>query len=144
MTLCLHSARDPFRMAGILNEVHNRMSKATETNAVDEWTQNTLYWVADAYFQLNDLVSAEKIYKEFILRAPQSPLVPYALEALAATLSAQGPTRDGEAIIALNQSGSLSAASARAAPADPATGLNRLATIHTLPAASPALARRTM
>ncbi len=44
-------------------------------------------------------------------------------------------------IIALNQSGSLSAASARA---DPATGLNRLATIHTLPAASPALARRTM
>ncbi len=104
MTLCLHSARDPFRMAGILNEVHNRMSKATETKAVDEWTQNTLYWVADASFQLNDLVSAEKIYKEFILRAPQSPLVPYALEALAATLSAQGPTRDGEAIIALNQS----------------------------------------
>ena len=30
MTLCLHSARDPFRMAGILNEVHGRMSKATE------------------------------------------------------------------------------------------------------------------
>jgi len=103
MTLCLHSARDPFRMAGILNEVHTRMSKATETNAVDEWTQNTLYWVGDAYYQLNDLVSAEKIYKEFILRAPQSPLVPYALEALASTLSAQGPTRDGEAIIALNQ-----------------------------------------
>src|SRR5439155_27074791 len=38
MTLCLHSARDPFRMAGILNEVHNRMSKATEAKAVDEWT----------------------------------------------------------------------------------------------------------
>ena len=104
MTLCLHSARDPFRMAGILNEVHNRMSKVAEGTSVDEWTQNTLYWVADAYYQLNDLVSAEKIYKEFILRAPQSPLVPYALEALASTLSAQGPTRDGEAIIALNQS----------------------------------------
>ena len=65
---------------------------------------NTLYWVGDAYYQLNDLVSAEKIYKEFILRAPQSPLVPYALEALGSTLSAQGPARDGEAIIALNQS----------------------------------------
>src|SRR5258706_279355 len=104
MTLCLHSALDPFRMAGILNEVHSRVGKARETKAVDEWTQNTLYWVADAYFQLNDLVSPEKIYKEFILRSPQSPLVPYALEALAATLSAQGPTRDGEAIIALNQS----------------------------------------
>jgi len=103
MTLCLHSARDPFRMAGILNEVHNRISKATEAKGVDEWTQNTMYWIADAYFQLNDLVSAEKIYKEFVLQAPQSPLVPYALEALAATLSAQGPTRDGEAIIALNQ-----------------------------------------
>src|SRR5260221_14474359 len=56
MTLCLHSARDPFRMAGILNEVHNRMSKAIDSNVrIDEWTQNTLYWVADAYFQLNDL-----------------------------------------------------------------------------------------
>ncbi len=104
MTLCLHSARDPFRMAGILNEVHERMSKAIGSNvAVDEWTQNTLYWIADAYFQLNDLSSAEKIYKEFILKAPQSPLVPYALENLAATLSAQGPKRDAEAIIALNQ-----------------------------------------
>jgi len=59
--------------------------------------------VGDAYYQLNDLVSAEKIYKEFILRAPQSPLVPYALEALASTLSAQGPARDGETVIALNQ-----------------------------------------
>ena len=30
MTLCLHSSRDPFRMAGILNEVIPRMiSKAT-------------------------------------------------------------------------------------------------------------------
>jgi TolA-binding protein len=102
-TLCLHSSRDPFRMAGILNEVHSRISKATEAAGVDEWTQNTLYWIADAYFQLNDLVNAEKIYKEFVLQAPQSPLVPYALEALAATLSAQGPTRDGEAVIALNQ-----------------------------------------
>ncbi len=102
MTLCLHSARDPFRMAGILNEVHNRMSNA-DVSANDEWTQNTLYWVADAYYQLNDLANAEKIYKEFVLRAPQSPLVPYALEGLGAALSAQGPTRDGEAIIALQQ-----------------------------------------
>jgi TolA-binding protein len=70
---------------------------------VDEWTQNTVYWIGDAYFQLNDLASAEKIYKEFILQSPQSPLVPYALEALGATLSAQGPERDGEATIALNQ-----------------------------------------
>jgi len=102
MTLCLHSAQDPFRMAGILNEVHARMSNA-ETKGVDEWTQNTLYWVADAYFQLNDLISAEKIYKEFVLRAPESPLVPYALEGLGAVLSAQGPARDGEAIVALQQ-----------------------------------------
>jgi TolA-binding protein len=103
MTLCLHSARDPFRMAGILNEVHSRMSKATESKGVDEWTENTMYWVADAYHTLNDLASAEKIYKEFVHNAPQSPLVPYALEALGATLSAQGPSRDGEVIIALNQ-----------------------------------------
>jgi len=91
-------------MAGILNEVHSRMSKATETKRSTNGRRTRLYWVGDAYYQLNDLVSAEKIYKEFILRAPQSPLVPYALEALASTLSAQGPTRDGEAIIALNQS----------------------------------------
>ena len=105
MTLCLHSARDPFRMAGILNEIHNRMAKvsADSTQVVDEWTENTLYWVADAYYQLNDLANAEKIYKEFILRAPQSPLVPYALEGLGAALSAQGPTRDGEAIVAMQQ-----------------------------------------
>ena len=102
MTLCLHSSRDPFRMAGILNEVHARMANA-DVKGVDEWTQNTLYWVADAYYQLNDLVNAEKIYKEFILRAPQSALVPYALEGLGAALSAQGPTRDGEAIVALQQ-----------------------------------------
>jgi TolA-binding protein len=102
MTLCLHSAHDPFRMAGILNEVHARMASA-DVKGVDEWTQNTLYWVADAYYQLNDLVNAEKIYKEFVLRAPQSPLVPYALEGLGAAMSAQGPTRDGEAIVALQQ-----------------------------------------
>jgi len=49
------------------------------------------------------LVNAEKIYQEFIQRSPQSTLVPYALEALGATMSAQGPQRDGEAVIALNQ-----------------------------------------
>ena len=102
MTLCLHSASDPFRMAGILNEVHARMQRS-DTKKLDEWTENTLYWVAQAYSQLNDQVNAEKIYQEFILRSPQSPLVPYALEALGATMSAQGPQRDGEAIIALNQ-----------------------------------------
>jgi len=101
MTLSLHSARDPFRMASILNEVHTRMAKVSLKG--DEWTENTLYWVADAYYQLNDLQNAEKIYKEFVLRAPQSPLVPYALENLGAVLSAQGPTRDGEAIVALQQ-----------------------------------------
>ncbi len=103
MVLGLHSSRDPFRMAGVLNEVHSRMSKATDVKAVDEWTQNTLYWVADGYYQLNDFVSAEKIYKEFILRSPQSQLIPYALEGLAAALSSQGPARDGEAIVALQQ-----------------------------------------
>jgi TolA-binding protein len=102
MTLCLHSASDPFRMAGILNEVHARMQTATNKK-LDEWTENTLYWVAQAYSQLNDLVNAEKIYQEFISRSPQSPLVPYALEALGSAMSAQGPQRDGEAIIALNQ-----------------------------------------
>lgn len=102
MTLCLHSSRDPFRMAGILNEVHGRMAHA-DTRRVDEWTQNTLYWIADAYYQLNDLSNAEKIYKEFVMRAPQSPLVPYALEALGSAMSAQGPSRDGEAIVALQQ-----------------------------------------
>jgi len=101
MTLCLHSSRDPFRMASILNEVHNRMAKVDAKG--DEWTENTLYWVADAYYQLNDLQNAEKIYKEFVLRAPQSPLVPYALQNLGAVLSAQGPKRDGEAIVALQQ-----------------------------------------
>src|SRR6185436_13821182 len=48
MTLCLHLASDPFRMAGILNEVHDRMQK-TPAKRVDEWTENTLYWVAQAY-----------------------------------------------------------------------------------------------
>jgi len=103
MVLGLHSARDPFRMAGVLNEVHSRMSKATDEKAVDEWTQNTLYWVADGYYQLNDFVSAEKIYKEFIRRTPQSSLVPYALQGLGAAMSSQGPSRDGEAIVALQQ-----------------------------------------
>jgi TolA-binding protein len=102
MTLCLHSASDPFRMASILNEVHARMQKA-DTKKLDEWTENTLYWVAQAYSQLNDLANAEKIYQEFVQRSPQSLLVPYALEALGATMSAQGPQRDGEASIALNQ-----------------------------------------
>jgi TolA-binding protein len=102
MTLCLHSASDPFRMAGILNEVHDRMQKS-DTERSDEWTENTLYWVAQAYYQLNDLVNAEKIFQEFIKRSPQSPLVPYALEALGSTMSAQGPQRDGEATIALSQ-----------------------------------------
>jgi len=48
------------------------------------------------------------------------------------------------AIIALNQSGPASPASARAAPNEATIGMNRLATIHTLQAVNPAPARRTM
>ncbi len=102
MTLCLHSARDPFRAAGILNSVHARL-QTTNAKSIDEWTENTLYWIADAYYQLNDFTSAEKLYREFLTRAPQSTLVPYALEGLGAVLSAQGPQRDQEAIVALQQ-----------------------------------------
>jgi len=58
--------------------------------------QNTLYWIADAYYQLNDLASAEKIYKEFVLQAPQSPLVPYALEALALRSRRRGRRATGK------------------------------------------------
>ncbi len=47
-------------------------------------------------------------------------------------------------IIALNQSGPASLASTRAAPTEATTGMNRLATIHTLQAVNPAPARRTM
>jgi membrane fusion protein (multidrug efflux system) len=47
-------------------------------------------------------------------------------------------------IISLNLSGPVSAATARAAATDAAAGLNRLATIHTVPAVQAALGRRTM
>ncbi len=89
MTLSLTKARESARVVSALNHMNESLKRAEETRS-DDWRKNTMYWIAEGYFSIQDFAHASETYKRFIELAPDHALTPYALQGLSASLSALG------------------------------------------------------
>jgi TolA-binding protein len=98
MTLSLHRANEPARIVSALNHMNENLQRSAEIKS-DSWRKNTLFWIAEGYYSIQDYKHAEDTYKRFVELAPDNPLIPYALEGLAASLAAQGPDKLDQAKI---------------------------------------------
>lgn len=98
MTLSLHRANESSRIVSALNHMNEGLQRQTETKS-DAWRKNTLFWIAEGYYTIQDWPHAEQTYRRFVEMAPESSLIPYALQGLAASLAAQGPEKLDQAKI---------------------------------------------
>ena len=98
MTLSLHRANEPSRIVSALNQMNENLQHQAEIRS-DAWRKNTLFWIAEGYFSIQDYPHAEKTYQKFVELAPDNQLIPYALQGLAASLAAQGPDKMDQAKI---------------------------------------------
>jgi TolA-binding protein len=92
MTLSLHRAQEPSRIVSALNHLNDHLQSSAEIKS-DAWRKNTLFWIAEGYYSIQDWEHAEATYSRFVELAPDSPMIPYALQGLAASLAAQGPDK---------------------------------------------------
>jgi tetratricopeptide (TPR) repeat protein len=92
MTLSLHRANEPSRIVSSLNHLNEHLQSNAELKS-DSWRKNTLFWIAEGYYSIQDWPMAEQTYTKFVDLAPDSPMIPYALQGLAAALAAQGPDK---------------------------------------------------
>jgi TolA-binding protein len=88
MTLSLHKAKEPSRIVSALNHMNETLLRSKEIKS-DEWRKNTLFWIGEGYYSIQDWPHAEETYARFIELAPESPMTPYALQGLAASQAAQ-------------------------------------------------------
>jgi len=102
MTLSLHRANEPTRIVSALNHLNENLLRQEEIKS-DEWRKNTLFWIAEGYYSIQDFKHAEATYSRFVELAPDHPMIPYALEGLAASLAAQGPEKYDKAKIYMQQ-----------------------------------------
>jgi TolA-binding protein len=102
MTLSLHKANEPTRIVSALNHLNENLQRQEEIKS-DAWRKNTLFWIAEGYYSIQDYKHAEETYSRFVELAPDHPMIPYALEGLAASLSAQGPEKNDKAKIYMQQ-----------------------------------------
>jgi TolA-binding protein len=98
MTLSLHRANAQTRIVSALNHMNENLQRQEETKS-DAWRKNTLFWIAEGYYSIQDFKHAEQTYKRFVELAPDNSLIPYALQGLAASLAAQGPEKLDQAKI---------------------------------------------
>jgi tetratricopeptide (TPR) repeat protein len=98
MTLSLHRANEPSRIVSALNHMNEGLQRQEETKS-DAWRKNTLFWIAEGYYSIQDWPHAEQTYRRFVELAPDSTVIPYALQGLAASLAAQGPEKLDQAKI---------------------------------------------
>jgi len=96
MTLSLHRANESSRIVSALNHMNEGLQRQEVTKS-DEWRKNTLFWIAEGYYSIQDYPHAEQTYHRFVDLAPDNALIPYALEGLAASLAAQGPEKMDQA-----------------------------------------------
>ncbi len=89
MTLSLHRANEPTRIVSALNHMNESLQQQEETKS-DVWRKNTLFWIAEGYYSIGDYKHAQVTYQKFVEVAPDHPLIPYALQGLAASLAATG------------------------------------------------------
>ncbi len=92
MTLSLHRAQEPTRIVSALNHLNEHLQSNAELKS-DSWRKNTLYWIAEGYYSIQDWKHAEETFSKFVELAPESTMIPYALQGLAAALAAQGPDK---------------------------------------------------
>jgi len=102
MTLSLHRANEPTRIVSALNHLNENLQRQEEIKS-DAWRKNTLFWIAEGYYSILDYKHAEETYSRFVELAPDHPMIPYALEGLAASLAAQGPDKYDKAKIYMQQ-----------------------------------------
>jgi len=102
MTLSLHRANEPSRIVSALNHLNENLLRQEEIKS-DEWRKNTLFWIAEGYYSIQDFKHAEETYTRFVELAPDHPMIPYALEGLAASLAAEGPDKYDKAKIYMQQ-----------------------------------------
>lgn len=98
MTLSLSRAHEPSRIVSALNHLNETLQRQEEIKS-DAWRKNTLYWIAEGYYSIQDYPHAEQTYRRFVELAPDNALIPYALQGLAASLAAQGPEKLDQAKI---------------------------------------------
>src|ERR1039458_479473 len=88
MTLSLHRANESSRIVSALNHLNENLLRQEEIKS-DAWRKNTLFWIAEGYYSIQDYKHAEQTYRRFVELAPDHPMIPYALEGLGASLAAQ-------------------------------------------------------
>src|SRR5581483_9525896 len=89
---------EPTRIVSALNHMNENLQRSDETKS-DAWRKNTLFWIAEGYYSIQDFKHAEDTYRKFVELAPDNALIPYALEGLAASLAAEGPEKLDQAKI---------------------------------------------
>jgi tetratricopeptide (TPR) repeat protein len=102
MTLSLHRANESTRIVSALNHLNENLQRQEEIKS-DAWRKNTLFWIAEGYFSIQDYKHAADTYSKFVELAPDHPMIPYALEGLGASLAAQGPDFYDKAKIYMQQ-----------------------------------------
>lgn len=102
MTLSLHRANESSRIVSALNHLNESLLRQEEIKS-DSWRKNTLFWIGEGYYSIQDFKHAEQTYSRFVELAPDHPLIPYALEGLAASLASQGPEKYDQAKIYMQQ-----------------------------------------
>jgi len=89
MTLSLHRANESSRIVSALNHLNENLQRQEEIKS-DAWRKNTLFWIAEGYYSIQDYKHAADTYAKFVELAPDNTMTPYALEGLGASLAAQG------------------------------------------------------
>src|SRR5579862_3744250 len=64
MTLSLHRANESSRIVSALNHMNESLQRQEEIKS-DPWRMNTLFWIAEGYYSIQDWKHAEMIYKKF-------------------------------------------------------------------------------
>jgi TolA-binding protein len=102
MTLSLRRANQSSRIVSALNRLNDNLQRQEEIKS-DEWRKNTMFWIAEGYYSIQDWKHAEQTYKKFVELSPDNALIPYALEGLAASMAAQGQDRLDQAKVYMQQ-----------------------------------------
>lgn len=102
MTLSLRRSNQSSRIVSALNHLNDNLQRQEEIKS-DEWRKNTMFWIAEGYYSIQDYKHAEQTYRKFVELAPDNALIPYALEGLAASLAAEGPEHLDEAKVYMQQ-----------------------------------------
>src|ERR1019366_8812087 len=61
MTLSLHRANEPTRIVSALNHLNENLLRQEEIKS-DEWRKNTLFWIGEGYYSIQDYKHAEQTY----------------------------------------------------------------------------------